>query len=109
MATLTVQQISTAGVVPADLVAADTDGDSFANNGRTFLDIANGGDDPITVTVAAVRPCDQGFTHDITNTIADGATERMGPFDPNRYSDAAGAADVTYSDVTSVTVGAFSI
>src|SRR5687768_17600312 len=106
MATLVVQQITNAGVVKAALAAAAAGGDQFANNGKTFLEVANGSGGAITVTIAAQRACDFGSTHNIANSVAAGATEIMGPFDPSRYSDASGFCQITYSGVTSLTVGA---
>jgi hypothetical protein len=108
MAVLSVQQISTAGVVPATLVAASAGGDSFANNGRTVFDAANGSGAPITVTFASQKPCDQGSTHNTVVSVTNGTTRRIGPFDPSRYNDGNGFVQVTYSAVTSLTVGAFS-
>jgi hypothetical protein len=108
MATLSVQQITTAGVVPASLVAAGGSGDQFPNNGRTFLDVANDSGGSINVTIASQRLCDQGATHNTVVAVADGATKRLGPFDPSRYNDGTGSVHVSYSDATSVTVGAFS-
>lgn len=108
MATLAVQSISTAGAVPASLVAAAGGGDQFANNGKTLLDVVNGGVGSITVTVASQTPCNQGSTHNTTVAVPAGETRRIGPFDPSRYNDGNGRVQVAYSGVTSVTVGAFS-
>jgi hypothetical protein len=108
MATLSVTQITTAGVTEPALVPASAGGDQFSDNGRTFMRVTNGGASPITVTVTAQRTCDQGQSHNITNTVAAGATEVMGPF-TDRSRDAAGFVQVTYSAVTSVTVGCFSV
>lgn len=109
MATLSVQSVTAAGVVPAALVAAAGGGDQFSNNGQTVLDVANGGGSPITVTIASQVPCSQGSTHNSTVTVANGATKRIGPFPITRFNDTGGFTQVTYSAVTSVTVGAFSL
>lgn len=108
MALLTVQQITAAGVVPQTPVAAAPGGDTFSNNGRTKLIIANGGGSGITVTISAQIACDMGTLHDITNSIAAGATEIMGPFS-TRYNDSSGLVHVGYSAVTSVTVSPQSV
>lgn len=107
MATLTVQSVSSAGVVPSSLVAAAGGGDQFSNDGNVLLDVANGGGSPITVTIASQRACDQGSTHNTTVTVTNGTTKRIGKFPIDRYNDASGFVQVTYSGVTSVTVGAF--
>src|SRR5436189_260575 len=79
-------------------------GDQFSNDGKTYLKITNGGGAPITVTVVAQRPCDQGTIHSIANSVTNATTEVMGPFS-DRYNDALGFVQVTYSGVTTVTVG----
>lgn len=108
MATLTVNALSPSGGAEAALVAAAVGGDQFANNGKTYLKVTNGGGAPITVTIAAQQSCDQGSLHNITNSVTNGTTELMGPFS-SRYTDGNGFCQVTYSAVTSVTVGAFAL
>jgi hypothetical protein len=108
MATLTVQATTAAGVTPAAAVSAAGGGDQFANNGKTMLEIVNGGVGSITATIASQNPCSQGATHNTTITIPAGETRRAGPFDPARYNDGSGNVQVTYSGVTSVTVRAYS-
>jgi hypothetical protein len=109
VATLTVQDITTAGQVPASLVAAAGGGDQFPNDGRTMFEVANGSGGSITVTFASQKPCDQGSTHNTAVAVAAGATKRIGPFDPTRYNDGNGMVQVTYSGVTSLTVGVSSL
>lgn len=109
MATLTVSAVTPSGVAEAALVAAAAGGDQFSNNGKTFLKVTNGGGAPITVTIVAQRACDQGTIHSIANSVANATTELMGPFDTGRYNDASGFVQITYSAVTTVTVGAFSV
>jgi uncharacterized protein (DUF697 family) len=109
MATLSVNAITSAGVVEAALVAAAVGGDQVQNNGRTFLKITNGSGGAITVTVASQVTCSQGSTHNATNAVAAGATDLMGPFDTTRFNDANGYIQITYSGVTSLTIGAFSV
>lgn len=109
MATLTVTTATSSGILKPALVTAAVGGDQFSNNGRTYLEITNGGASPITVTVASQRACDQGTAHNVTNSVTNATTEIMGPFDPGRFNDASGMVQVTYSAVTSVTVGAFAL
>lgn len=106
MATLTVQDMTPAGLVPS-YAAADVAGDEFANNGRVTFWVKNGGAGAITVTVAAVGACDQGFTHTGGGSVPnDGVPKSFGPFDTYRFNDADGLVQITYSGVTSVTVAA---
>lgn len=109
MATLAVTQLVPTGAVEPALVAAAGAGDQFPNNGRTYLKVTNGGGSPITVTVVSQRACDQGSVHSTTNSVVNSTTELMGPFPVERFNDAAGMCQITYSAVTTVTVGAFSV
>ena len=105
MALLTVQKNALAGVVVAPVAAAGG-GDSFPNDGKTVLEVVNGGGSPITVTIAAPVNCNQGTNHPGGGSVTNGTTKRFGPFDQARWNDASGNVVVTYSAVTSVTVAA---
>ena len=102
---LTVQEITRAGVA-ITAAAANVDGNFFTNSGNIALRVINGGASPITVTVPAQANCDQGTKHDITVTVANGATKEIGPFQMRHYNDASGYVQVTYSAVADVTVAA---
>lgn len=108
MAALTVQAVSLAGVVPSATAAAAL-GDTFVNDGRTFLKVINGAGAPINVTIDSVINCDQGEDHNVVVAVANGTTRYIGPFPPDRFNNASGAVSVTYSAVTSITVGAFRV
>lgn len=105
MAALTVQQAAQTGIVVA-FVAAAGGGDSFVNDGRTYLHVKNGGGGSINVTVDSVRACDQGGDHDVVVAVGAGAEKVIGPLDPVRFNGAGGAVAVSYSAVTTVTVAA---
>lgn len=111
MAVLVVQKIVKAGLTPA-LAAAAGGGDSWQNTGREFLKVTNGGAGSINVTIAAqAGACSTyGVTnaaHDIVVAVGAGVTKDIGPIDPLAYNDANGRAQITYSGVTTVTVGVF--
>lgn len=106
MATLTVQALSPSGTAPSSLVAVGGSGDLLPNNGKAMVDIHNGSGGSLTVTIAAQIACDMGTLHDITNTIADGATETMGPFSA-RYIDSSGFTHISYSATSTVTIRAY--
>jgi len=108
VATLAVQKIVPAGLSPS-LVAADEDGDQFANGGRVFFHINNASAAPITATIDSVQPCSQGVDHNVAVSVPAGAERLVGPFDPRRFNNSSGRVAVTYSAVTSVTVGAFEV
>lgn len=107
MASLTVADVNPAGVTPT-FAAATSGGDQFANDGRTFIEVKSSGA-PCTVTVASQQACSQGSTHNDTITVASAGDKMIGPFDTNRFNDANGNVQVTYSAVTNITVGAFSV
>jgi len=105
MAQLSVQQIAKTGLNPS-LAAANAGGDTFKTNEKTFLVVKNGGASPITVTIDSKTNCDQGYDHDLEVSVPAGEERWIGIFERHRFS---GTVAVSYSDVTSVTVGAFSL
>jgi len=113
MAVLSVQNLTTTGLA-ATLTAAAAGGDKFDNptDERTFLRVANGGGSSINVTISkqksVVNAAGYGAvaTADLVVAVANGATKDIGPFPAELWNDAAGQVNVSYSAVTSVTVGA---
>jgi hypothetical protein len=106
MATLTI--LDPPGISGNDLIytAAAAGGDSFAHAPTVLLSVKNGGAESVEVTVDAQIACDQGFFHHAIIAIPAGATRLIGPFQA-RFKQSDGKVNVTYSDVTSVTVAAF--
>lgn len=106
MAALVVNKINrSTGLVEPTKAAASGGGDTFTNDGATSLEVDNGGGGAITVTVDAVKDCDQGFDHDSVVSVGAGETRRIGPFPKSIFGS---TPDVSYSGVTSVTVAAVS-
>lgn len=99
----------------AQLVAAAGGGDSFALTGKEIFIALNGSGGSITVTlstVVAAAPDNYGVinaAHDITLVIPAGKWGLWGAFTVPRFRDANGNAQVTYSAVTTLTVGVFAI
>lgn len=114
MAALTTNDVTLAGTLQT-LVSAAAGGDDFFNGDdqRTYLVVANGGGASINVTLDAVPTSVNvpGFggvpLADSVVAVANGTTRIIGPFPPQRFNNAAGRVAVTYSAVTSVTVGVF--
>lgn len=108
MATLTTQTITRAGVDPA-LSAAAGGGDSFTPGDDVFLHVANGGGGSITVTIAGQGTIVPNMdVPDVVVSVTNGQDRMIGPFPFTLFADPSdGLADITYSGVTSVTVGAF--
>lgn len=115
MALLTVQTISLglsgstySGTNPTFVAAVGPD--TFLNrDGRTYLEVINAGGSPITVTLNSLSNCGQGHDHNVVVTVPNGERRKIGQLDPGRFSDSSGLVTVTYSGITSVTVGAFSL
>lgn len=110
MAVLASQSVTRAGTAPA-YAAAAAGGDRFTPGSKTFLHVKNGSAGALTVTIATPRTDAYG------NQIADNAIsvpaagERLiGPFPAEAYgSTTDGLADISYSGVTSLTIGAFAV
>jgi hypothetical protein len=103
MALLDKQLFKNVGISPA-FVAATATGDTFENDGTNYLFVKNASAAAINVTVDSFRQCSHGFDHDLVVSVPAGATEQIGPFDANRYTNDNGQVSVTYSAVASVTV-----
>lgn len=96
----------------ATYTAADVGGDTFDNDGDTFLHVKNGSGAPITVTVTPVQPTTEksGFGQltkpNAETIIAAAGEEFMGRF-PTIAFGRVGA--ISYSGVTSLTVAVLRI
>lgn len=104
MATLALQDISPDGDA-LTLSAAAGGGDSVPHDTRAFLWIKNGGGSPITATIVVPGTEYEQARPDIAVTVPAGADRLVGPLVYD-LADTDGLIDVTYSGVTSVTVGA---
>ena len=104
MATELTSQPCDANGAVITFTAADASGNYFSNNGRKVLRVVNSGTSDITITIQSPTPCDQGYTHNIVATVSAGQTKDFGPFRTTRFNDSSGHVNITYSDVTNVTV-----
>lgn len=105
MGKLVIQQPTLSGTA-LSFVAADSNGDTFVNQGNVFIYIKNGGETEITVTTVAQKKCNQGHLHDSTITVPAGDDRIVGPFEVDRFNSDTNVAKITYSAVDSVTVAA---
>lgn len=111
MATLTVNTINRAGFQDA-LVAATGGGDAVACSMDTWIEVNNGGGSPITVTlnVPAAITANNETISNRTVSVTNGTRKKIGPINPLLYQDpTTNLCSITYSAVTSVTVGAFNM
>lgn len=99
MATLTVNTITGTTAEVMTLTAAAAGGDKYAMDTGVFIVAKNAsGAAARTITIAAVKACNQGFDHDITITIPAGETWISPRISPYVYGDATGYVNITYSD-----------
>lgn len=108
MADLVPQKLTRAGTALA-FVAAAAGGDRFPRDPRGYLHVKNGGGAPINVTLNSVKNCDQGFDHDEVVAVPAGGERLIGGFADDRFADAQGYVNVTYSAVVTVTVAAVQV
>jgi hypothetical protein len=113
MADLAKQSITLLGVAPAYVAAAGGGDKIVGPSERVFLHVKNGGGSPQTVTVATPRTDPEtGLAEaDVAVSVPAGGERMIGPFRASTFGDPAdaGKAAVTYSGVTSVTVGCFEV
>lgn len=108
MAVLQVKKLVKNSDLSLPLVAADVLGDTFKNNGHEIIVVKNSDVDAVTVTITGEKQCSHGFLHDLVVSVAIGATEYIGPFDPTRFNDVDSILSIAYSDANLVTVGVLS-
>ncbi|NVM56425.1 MAG: hypothetical protein HWN66_22195 [Candidatus Helarchaeota archaeon] len=104
MADLTPQVIVLTGLEPSYQACA-AGGDAVVNDGRIFLHFVNGATES-EVTVDSVRACDQGVDHNVVVTVPASEDKMIGPFNKDRFNDANGKIQITYTNVTTITVAA---
>ncbi len=103
---LTLAQMSHNGVelVP---VAAETDGNAWANNGNTWLYVLNGSGGNVVVTIKTPLTVEGIAVAEITKTLAAGEDWIFGTFSTRIFNQTNGEVHVDYDSITSVTVQAF--
>jgi len=107
MATLTAQRIIRAGLDPAYAAAAGG-GDDFQPGPDVFVHIKNASGGSITATFVTPREVEGLAVADLAVAIPAGDERMVGPFDAATYADpSTGLCPITYSGVTSLTVGVF--
>lgn len=106
MATFTVEQATIAGLA-ATFNAANAGGDEFVNDGQTFIYVKNGATD-VNVTVnsqvTSDEECPGQAAADKVITVGSSSEKVIGPFNQAGYNDANGKVQLTYDDVSNVTI-----
>lgn len=104
MAVLAPTQITRQGVA-ATLTAAAAGGDEFQANQDTILLVRNGSASPITVTFVTPGTSQGLAVEDVAVTVPAGADRYCSGFADDVFRNTNGRVGVTYSAVTTVTVG----
>lgn len=106
MATLTTQNITTAGILPTYTAAAGG-GDAMIADATSFLHIKNGAGSSMTVTLVTPATVDNTLAvGDRAVTVAAGSEQMIAVPDSLYRDPTTGLASITYSAVTTVTVAA---
>jgi len=107
---LTVYQIARAGLEVTYVAADDSDMNSFANDGKTFLHVKNTQTDAsVSVTIAIAQEVDgQSVTSRVVGIGAE-TEEFIGPFDPGVYNQSTGVVNVDFDTSASVSVAAIRV
>lgn len=108
MATLTTQTITKDGITPSYASAAGG-GDRFTPGDTTYLEVINGSGGSITVTIDSKVPSNYGTDVNLAVAVAAGARAKIGPLPAQRFAASDGLGDISYSGVTSLTVGVFAL
>lgn len=107
MALIPIQSPVVTGV--ALTYAAAANGDTFINNGRTFLSVKNTDGSAHVVTITSVVNCNQGFNHNPTVSVpATTGNVLIGPFPTDRFNDINLQVAVAYAALTGMSVAALS-
>ncbi|MCA1571914.1 MAG: hypothetical protein LC798_16705 [Chloroflexi bacterium] len=109
MALLQPQQVVPTGLNPG-MQAATAGGDKVLPSATTWLRVTNAGAGSVTVTVETAAPSTLEDRPNVVVVVPADGSRMIGPLSEPRFSGSVdGLASVTYSGVTSVTVGAFYI
>lgn len=107
MALLATQQVVVTGLAPT-FAAAAAGGDTFRPQTGGWVVIKNGGGSAITATFVVPGDLETGTAYpDVAISVPATTGERWVPADDVFVDKATGLCSITYSGVTTVTVGAF--
>ena len=107
---LAIQNVARTGLL-ASYTAANVDGHSVSNDGRTFLHVKNGVT-AVVVTLVIPRTIDGQAPANRTVTVADSTDEFIGPFPPDTYNQGGAVGDsihIDFDTITNVTIAALRI
>jgi hypothetical protein len=103
---LSVTPLSRNGITDT-LSAANTDGHTIVNTAdNMWIEVLNGSGGSINVTIETIQTIDGLAVADRVVAVGAGVRKKIGPFPRTNYGS---TVTVTFSDVTTVTIGAFSL
>lgn len=105
---LTPTAISRSGVTPT-LAAANADGHSVLNDGQVFVEVANAGASPITVTLPYAKVVDGQTVTSKTVSVPAASSKLIGPFIMDAFNHTGQVVHIDLSTATDVTIGAFKL
>jgi len=102
---ITPQVIPLTGTILTDEDAL-ADGNEFVNSGRMFIFAKNNhASEARTIMINSQVNCNQGVDHDASVEISAAEDEKLiGPFPKDRFNDAAGKVQITYTPSTGVDI-----
>jgi hypothetical protein len=106
MALLTVQALDIVGVAPSFVAVSSSD--EFPNDGKTVIEVKNGGGSSDTVTIDSLEACNQGSDHNGGSSVPATTGDKVfGPFPMSRFNNSNGRVTITHSFTTSVTCAVY--
>lgn len=102
---LTVQEIVRSGLTPS-YSAANVDGHSLPNSGKEMFHVKSGGTG-VTVTIQTPGTVDGQAVADRTVVLGTSTERMIGPFPPSIYNQSDGTVYIDFSQVATITCGAF--
>lgn len=109
MALLAKQSVGLLGVGPT-YAAAAAGGDTFNPGNNVFLHVKNGGAGAVTVTIVTPGNVSGQAVADVAVSVPAAAERMIGPLPGSLFARAVdGLGDISYSGVTSLTIGAFEL
>jgi hypothetical protein len=106
MAVLAVTPVIRTGTTDVT-VSASAGGDLLPNTGKEWVEVINGGGGAITVTASGYVDAQVVAIQAVS--VGAGVRRKIGPFPPHIYNNTSQQVAITYSGVTTVTVGAYSL
>ena len=108
---VSVETIILTGLTPTmNVASSDADGNTFVNDGRTFVYITNGYTATLTATFITPRTVSGLAVEDQTVSVVAAANAAVGPFLPETFNNSSGKCQVTWATggeglLTSITFG----